>query len=98
MDHDHLVPLTEDMWALLANLPPFSAGPASLQHHIRRATRQRLEQSEGALRPDDGPLPHWVVHDLRRTMRTNLSAIPQMSDRVREVMIEHNGGMHTLYD
>ena len=44
------------------------------------------------------PLPHWTLHDLRRTMRTNLSALP-IPDRVRELMIAHaQPGLHQVYD
>jgi integrase len=40
----------------------------------------------------------WVVHDLRRTMRTHLSALP-VQDLVRELVIAHaRAGMHKIYD
>jgi len=40
----------------------------------------------------------WVVHDLRRTMRTHLSALP-IDDRVRELVIAHRQtGLHAIYD
>jgi hypothetical protein len=40
----------------------------------------------------------WVLHDLRRTMRTRLSALP-IEDRVREAMIAHAApGLHQVYD
>ena len=38
------------------------------------------------------------MHDLRRTMRTRLSALP-IEDRVREAMIAHAApGLHQVYD
>jgi integrase len=40
----------------------------------------------------------WTIHDLRRTVRTNLSGLP-IPDIVRELMIAHaQKGMHAVYD
>jgi integrase len=40
----------------------------------------------------------WTLHDLRRTMRTHLSALP-ISDLVRELVIGHaRPGLHRIYD
>jgi hypothetical protein len=42
--------------------------------------------------------PAFVVHDIRRSMRTNLSALP-IPDIVRELVIAHaRPGMHKVYD
>lgn len=47
--------------------------------------------SQDQLRP-------WVIHDLRRTGRTNLSALP-IADLVRELVIAHaKPGLHKVYD
>src|SRR5262249_8666165 len=55
-------------------------------------------------------LTEWVVHDIRRTMRTNLSKLvivdsetkrprSALSDEVKELMISHaQGGLHEVYD
>src|SRR5580658_6379139 len=43
------------------------------------------------------PAP-WVFHDIRRTMRTGLSALP-VPDLVRELVIAHTKpGLHKVYD
>ena len=40
----------------------------------------------------------WVIHDIRRTMRTGLSALPVV-DLVRELVIAHTKpGLHKVYD
>jgi integrase len=40
----------------------------------------------------------WVIHDLRRTVRTQLSALP-VPDLVRELVIAHTKpGLHKVYD
>jgi hypothetical protein len=44
-------------------------------------------------------LPPFVIHDIRRTMRTGLSALPGVSDLVRELVIAHTKpGMHKVYN
>jgi hypothetical protein len=46
-----------------------------------------------------GDFPDFVIHDLRRTVRTQLSAIPNVSDLVRELVIGHTKpGLHKVYD
>ena len=41
---------------------------------------------------------NWKIHDLRRTMRTHLSALP-VQDLVRELVIAHaKPGLHKVYD
>ena len=42
-------------------------------------------------------IPGWVVHDIRRTMRTHLSALP-VQDVVRELVLAHAPGLHKVYD
>ena len=44
------------------------------------------------------PLPGFVFHDLRRTMRTALSGLP-IPDNVAELCIAHaRPGLHKVYD
>jgi integrase len=53
-------------------------------------TKARLDELSG--------VTGWVLHDIRRTMRTRLSALP-IEDRVREAMIAHAApGLHQVYD
>lgn len=43
-------------------------------------------------------MPPWVLHDLRRTVRTHFSALP-VQDMVRELVIAHaRPGLHKVYD
>ena len=45
------------------------------------------------------PVEKFVIHDIRRTVRTQLSAIPGISDLVRELVIGHTKpGLHKVYD
>lgn len=75
MNSQHFVPLTDDLIALLETLPRWSRGD-----HLFTATegekpiilnstgKARLYKAVGAESP-------WVLHDIRRTVRTRLSAL-----------------------
>jgi hypothetical protein len=44
------------------------------------------------------PPTRWVVHDIRRTVRTRLSSL-RVPDRVAELVIGHGGkGLQRVYD
>jgi integrase len=59
---------------------------------LRRAAAERGES------PDRTTLPEFVIHDVRRTMRTGLSSLP-IPDMVRELVIGHTRpGLHKVYD
>ncbi|MGN7770760.1 tyrosine-type recombinase/integrase [Phyllobacterium sp. 22552] len=49
--------------------------------------------------PDGVELPSFVIHDIRRTMRTGLSSLPGVSSIVAELVIAHTQkGLHAVYD
>jgi integrase len=94
----HEVPLAERALALLRAVPQWpegrgyvfsaSAGKRPLAGFSR--IKQRLDELSR--------VRDWILHDLRRTMRTRLSALP-IEDRVREAMIAHAApGLHQVYD
>jgi integrase len=61
----------------------------------RLLAETRAKASEGE---EPAALPGWVFHDLRRTMRTNLSGLP-VPDLVAELVIAHaKPGLHKVYD
>jgi integrase len=92
----HAVPLAPQALALLKALPRFvgdyvftTTGGAKPVSGFSK-TKERLDKLSG--------VSSWVLHDLRRTMRTHLSALP-IEDRVREHMIAHaQPGLHQVYD
>jgi integrase len=104
----HLVPLSDDAVAVLTSLPRFDgdyvfsiqsgARPvAAFSEYKRRYDAEILK----ALKEHDpkAKLAHFVIHDLRRTVRTHLSAIPNISDLVRELVIGHTKPeLHKVYD
>jgi integrase len=92
----HEVPLTPMAIKLLGELPrwtgPFiftkTAGATSIAGFAK--AKMRIDKLSG--------VSNWVVHDLRRTMRTHLSALP-VQDLVRELVIAHpKPGLHKVYD
>jgi integrase len=98
----HVVPLPSDLLALIETLPRFNSGDFLFsvdwgKHPVRGLSKpkQRLDaRMEAAL----GTLPAWRVHDIRRSVRTQLSALP-MEQHVRELVIGHaKPGLHKVYD
>jgi integrase len=93
----HEVPLCGDVAALLRALPRFNAGDFVFSttsgvkpvNGFSRA-KVRMDRLSG--------MTGWKFHDLRRTMRTHLSALP-IQDNVRELVIAHaQSGLHRVYD
>jgi integrase len=109
----HIVPLTEEMLVLLSSLPRFNEGdhlfsttlgrgPVSGFSKVKRRIDRRMLLAWRALgrieRRNRGVLAPWVNHDIRRTVRTHLSALP-VTDLVRELVIAHaKPGLHKVYD
>jgi integrase len=63
-----------------------------------RALRRVLGLADGETIPRDHCVEPFTFHDLRRSMRTRLSALP-IPDEVRELMIAHRpSGLHQTYD
>lgn len=97
-DEDHEVPITEDLMRLLRCLPRFTKGDHLFSTTFGAQSVTGFSKAKERIDEITGPLPHWTLHDLRRTMRTNLSPLP-IEDRVRELMIAHaQPGMHAVYD
>jgi integrase len=91
----HVVPLVPEVVAMLDALPRFACGyvftygkgPVNSFSKVKL----RIDEAVGS----NG----WVLHDIRRTMRTHLSGIAGISDLVRELVIGHTKpGLHRVYD
>jgi integrase len=55
-------------------------------------------RAKAASQREQAAVTGWVFHDLRRTMRTNLSGLP-VPDLVAELVIAHaKPGLHKVYD
>ena len=113
-DVPHMVPLTDDMIGILAALPRFRGDhvfsttdgklPTVISGKIKHRIDARMLRTLKAMarkRGDDPSrveLKAWVVHDLRRVLRTNLSAL-RVPDHVAEMVIGHGRqGLQRVYD
>ena len=108
-DAAHVVPLSDDVIAVLQSLPRFQSGDylfsttfgKSPVNGFSKAKTRFDARTLEVLRAGDpkAKLAEFVIHDLRRTFRTGLSAIPGTSDLVRELVIGHTKpGLHKVYD
>lgn len=74
----------------------FSKAKARLDRHMLRSWRA-IGRAKGEDRRR-AQIPAFVIHDIRRTMRTGLSALP-VPDLIRELVIAHTKpGLHRVYD
>jgi integrase len=96
-DRAHEVPLASAASSLVESLPRWNGGDF-------------IFSTTGGSKPINGfskckarmdklsEVSEWVIHDLRRTVRTHLSALP-VEDLVRELVIAHSRpGLHQVYD
>jgi integrase len=87
----HVIPLAPMALGLMQSLPRFRRGDfvfttlGGAKPFVGFGmAKRRLDEQSGVGLTDNG----WVLHDLRRTFRTSLSALP-IEDRVREAMVAH---------
>ena len=74
----------------------FSKAKQRLDRHMLRSWRA-LARVRGEDRRKARIRP-WIIHDIRRSVRTGLSALP-VPDLVRELVIAHTKpGLHKVYD
>ena len=99
----HVVPLTDDVIALLETLPRFKKGDHLFSTTYGAKPVNGFSKAKGRLDAAmteqlGGPADSFVIHDIRRTMRTGLSALP-IPDNVRELVIAHaRPDLHKVYD
>jgi integrase len=114
-DAVHIVPLSDDVLALLEKLPRWSGGdflfssnggkaPVNGFSKAKRRLDRRMLLSLRAMAWVRGEDPRavrlepFVLHDLRRTMRTRLSSL-RVVDAVAEMVIGHGRkGIQRVYD
>jgi integrase len=110
-DAPHTVPLTAEAVAVLESLPRFPNGGHLFsttlgQKPVSGFSKAKIRLDEflsAELRNRAGELgivhfEPWTIHDIRRTVRTGLSALP-IPDLVRELVIAHaKPGLHKVYD
>ena len=100
-----VVPLTVAMLDVLNGLPRFTSGDCLFSFSFgKSAVRGHSfsnvkEQLDAFMRKKlNGPLPDFVNHDIRRTVRTHLSAL-RIAEEVRESVLAHvRPGIKGTYD
>jgi integrase len=103
-DAGHAVPLSDEAMKVLLSLPRFTKGDFlfSASYGARpvvggfdKAKKALDTKMRAELRRS---FPPFVIHDIRRTMRTGLSTLP-VPDLIRELVIAHTKpGLHKVYD
>jgi integrase len=98
-DAAHVVPLSGAAITVLETLPRFERGDYLFSAAFGTKPVNAFGRAKGTLDRAMKVEQPFVLHDLRRTMRTGLSAIPGISDLVRELVIGHaKPGLHKVYD
>jgi len=93
----HAVPLAPDALALVQALPRFDGGEFVFTTTVGQKAVNGFSKAKVRIDKLSG-VAGWKIHDLRRTMRTHLSALP-VQDMVRELVIAHaKPGLHKVYD
>jgi integrase len=98
----HHVPLTDEVIAILNALPRFKSGDHlfSTSFGVKPVNNfvKAKASLDRAMLAELGKLDPFVIHDIRRTMRTGLSALSVRPD-VAELVIAHAlPGMRGVYD
>jgi len=107
-DAPHVVPLSDAVIAILKSLPRFDKGDHLFSTDFGHKPVNGFSKAKAALdmpilaelRKDNpkAKLAPFVIHDIRRGMRTGLSALPVSSD-VAELVIAHaRPGLRKVYD
>jgi integrase len=112
----HIVPITDDIKAILDSLPRFNKGnylfsttsgtkPVWMSSFVKtrldkwmRRTLKALARSRGEDLVGRDPLPPWTNHDIRRSVRSQLSRL-KIPEEVREAVLAHvRPGIKGVYD
>jgi integrase len=100
----HVVPLTDAMLEILRTLPRFAGGDFlfSYKHGERPLKPDQFSDIKNRLDvlmlEELRTLPDFVNHDIRRTVRTHLSAL-RIGEEVREAVLAHvRPGIKSVYD
>src|SRR4051794_14573105 len=96
-DRAHEIPLADRALELVKALPRFTAGGFLFSTTAGAKPVNGFSKAKARIDRLSG-VEDWKIHDLRRTMRTHLSALP-VQDLVRELVIAHaKPGLHKIYD
>jgi integrase len=104
MNAEHFVPLTDDLIALLGTVPRWRRGDHLFtttdgEKPVFGFSSKAKARLDKAMRAElNNETPPWTLHDIRRTVRTRLSAL-RIKELVAELVIGHGRkGMGRIYD
>jgi integrase len=100
-DAPHVVPLANEVIDILQSLPRFKKGDHLFSTTFGTTAVNGFSKAKMILdrlmQADIGSVPHFVNHDIRRTMRTGLSAL--VPSDIAELVIAHaRPGLRKVYD
>lgn len=96
-DRAHEIPLAPVALDLIKSLPRFASGDFIFTTTAGTKSINGFSKAKARIDRLSG-VTDWKIHDLRRSMRTHLSALP-VQDMVRELVIGHaKKGLHRVYD
>ncbi|MCH8322737.1 MAG: tyrosine-type recombinase/integrase [Proteobacteria bacterium] len=109
MTRPHVVPLSEKAFEIIQKLPRWNAGDFLFSSTggktpVSGFSRSREILGRDVLKlirendPDADPFPRWIVHDIRRTVRTELSRLGVDRDTAELVIGHAPKGVHGTYD
>jgi integrase len=94
----HRVPLSASMLDLLEGLPRFQSGPCLFSSQHGKTPINGFGKPKARLDQLMGGIPPWSLHDIRRTLRTRLSAL-KVERHIAELVIGHGKkGLDRNYD
>jgi integrase len=97
----HIVPLAPVALGVLRDLPRFSFGDFVFSTTGGRRPVGAISQAKARLDckiAEAGEIPPWRVHDLRRTMRSNLSALGIQPVVAEAILAHRQRGVIATYD
>ena len=98
MNAQHFVPVTDELAALLETIPHWTQGDHLFSSTSGGKPMRFSDSAITKLRAAVGSELPWSLHDIRRTVRTRLSAL-RISDPVAEMVIGHSRkGIARVYD
>lgn len=101
-EQEHLIPLSDAALALLSKLPEWRAGPFLFSSTGGRSPVNGFSKPKARLdklmREHLGEFQPFVIHDVRRTVRTRLSML-RVEPQVAELVLGHaRKGLARVYD
>ncbi|OAF11785.1 hypothetical protein AYJ54_07960 [Bradyrhizobium centrolobii] len=104
---DHLIPMSEAARALLGEKPAGANGNSWFVFSTTNGAKgfsgfskakRELDKAIAKVRAGREPMPHWVLHDLRRTGRSLMSRAGVPADHAERCLGHVIGGIRSVYD